>query len=439
MRFRLIIPVALLAASALLASDRPPVTATGADLADLTGRRVEVLAISGAERTSEAVIRDAIATAEDEPLDLDRLRSDRLTLLASGAFTAVTVSVVPRGEAVAVTFVVAESPTYRLHPEFLITAEDGLAVGGGVSTPNAEGLLIRGRLSVLFGAIQQTHIAIAAPRVGRRYGDFGLVYFNRQRRNTLFDFFEVANEVFVTAAPRIAPSLAAGVRLGYQRMRADAVGPTLSADRVDDVNTVGGLIALDTRDNPLLTRRGWQSELLAERTGLLGGDTRFWRITADARRWQPLGRGHGLAFFGLATWTSGDVGEEIAPWQTFRVGGASTVRGWPVGARAGADQAIATAEYRWTVRAPRALDLPWLAPLEIGAQAVAFVDAGLAWNGPADARLDRVITGHGAGLHLIAPSFGRLRLDIAWGGADPALLLLFGTGEKADGQRRRVR
>jgi outer membrane protein assembly factor BamA len=416
-----------------------PIVTQGASLDELAGRPVRTVSIIGAQQTRPAVIRHLVGTRVDAALDPVELRNDRLLLMTSGAFEEVTVSVEPQGDGVAVTFALVEGPTYRLNPDLLITAENGLAVGAGIATANAEGLLIRGRVGLLLGAVQQTHIDLRAPTAGGWYGDYELVYDNRQRRNPLLDFFEVANEVFLTATPQIGSFLRAGIRVGFQSMRADSDGRTLADDRVDDVNTIGALVALDSRDLPLLTRQGWQNEALVERTGLLGGASEFWRVTLDVRRWQQLSRAHGLAFFGLGTWTSGDLGEEIAPWQQYHVGGGSTVRGWPIGERSGVDQAILTGEYRWTIRELRPLDL-WLGPaLELAAQAVFFTDAGLAWNGRADALLDRTIVGHGVGLHLVGPGLGRLRLELAWGGEDPVLRLLFGSGEKADIQRRRVR
>lgn len=411
----------------------------GAALDELAGRRVHTVKVTGARQTRSGVIPHLVGTRVDQSLDPVQLQNDRLLLLTTGAFEEVTVIVEPQGDGVAVTFALVEGPTYRLNPDILITAENGLAVGGGVTTANAEGLLIHGRVAVLLGSVQQTHLDLRTPWVGGRYGNYELVYSNRQRLNSLLDFFEVANEVFVTATPQLGRFTRAGIRFGFQSMRADRDDRTLSGDRVDHVNTLGALVTLDSRDVPLLTRQGWQNEALIERTGLLGGASEFWRFTLDIRRWQHLSRAHGLALFGLATWTSGDLGAEIAPWQRYHIGGGSTVRGWPIGARSGIDQAILTGEYRWTIRELQTRRL-WFGPdIELAVQAVVFSDAGLAWNGPADARLDRTIVGHGVGLHLVGPGLGRLRLELAWGGEEPVLLLLFGSGEKADLQRRRVR
>ena len=406
--------------------------------ADLEGRPVLEVAVTGTRHTRPGVVKHRLATRAGRPLRLADLRSDRLMLLASGAFTSVAVSVEPRPGGVVVVYALVESSLYSLGPAVNITAEDGLSLGGTLTTPNAEGLLIRGYVGILFGGLQQTHIDVRAPRVRGRYGRFEVVYYNRQRRNSLVDFFEVANEVFVTAAPQVSRHAHAGLRLGYQSMRADRDGATLGGGNVDEVFTLGALAVLDTRDNELLTRRGGRYELLAERTGLLG-DTEFWRLTADLRQWLPLGRRFGFSLWGLGTWTAGDLGEEVAPWQLLHVGGASTVRGWAVGSRSGIHQAIATAAARWTFVPPAPVRVPILGRRELALQTVLFADAGTAWSGPADARLDRVIVGPGVGLHVVDTGLGRLRLDLGFGGDSHTLRVHFASGNKADVQRRRVR
>jgi outer membrane protein assembly factor BamA len=321
----------------------------------------------------------------------------------------------------------------------MINAEGGVSVGGTLSTANAEGALVRGRVGVLFGGLQQTHIEVNAPRVRGYYGRHHLIYFNRQRENTVLDFFEVANEVFAAFAPRLGEHTRAGLRAGYQRMRADEDGRTLSGDNVDDVNTLGLLFGLDTAGPPVLGRRGWWIELQVDRTGLLGGQAEFWRGELDLRRYQAVARRHVLALTSLVTVTSGEVGEEIAPWQTYHLGGTNTVRGWEVGSRSGKNQALGTAEWRWTVRDPDPLSLPFGLMVDLGVQIAAFGDAGLAWSGEADARFDRFIGGYGVGLRLVGPGIGRLRFDLAHGESGPTLRFYVGSGSKADAQRRRVR
>ena len=425
--------------AAATTGSEPPVAAIDGQLGRLVGQPVVAVELSGVRATRPEVIRHRLSTAVGTPLSRARLRDDRLALLATGAFTGVRVLVAPAPDGVAVTFELTEGPTYRLSPAVMISAEGGLSLGGGLATANAQGLLVSGRLGLLFGGVQQADLALDVPRVAGRYGRYRLVYFNRQRENGLLDFFEVASEVLLTAAPALGGGWTAGVHLGYRRLRADRDGRTLAADRVDDVNILGAVIARDGRDNPLLTRAGSRAELLATRRGLLGGESDFWRLTADVRTWQPLTRRLGLVAFGLVRATWGDLGTDVAPWQQFHVGGASTVRGWPLGARSGISEAIATLELRATLRELGRLALPLLGDREVAVQLALFADAGLAWNGPADARLDRAILGRGVGLHVVDGGVGRLRLDLAWGGEDVAVRLHVGAGEKPEVQRRRVR
>jgi len=415
-------------------------TATAAVPAgELAGRTVQSLRITGARHSEPAVIRDRLETRVGEPLDPGALDRDRRALLSLGAFTEVTVTTRPVAGGAAVTVHVEEASTYKLSPSLMINAEGGLSVGGTLSTANAVGLLVQGQVGVLFGGVQQTHIEVHAPRFRGYYGDHDLVYFNRQRDNSVLDFFEVANEVFATFAPRIGEATRVGVMAGYQRLRADADGKTLSSDHVDDVNTLGVLFGIDTAGAPVIGRHGWWGEILVERTGLLGGQAEFWRSHLDVRRYQHVAARHTLVMTGLVTLTSGTVGEDVAPWQTYHLGGTNTVRGWEVGSRSGKNQAIGTAEWRWTVRDPDPLALPLGVSLNLGVQIAAFTDVGLAWSGEAEARLDRVLDGYGLGLRFVGPGIGRLRLDVAHGEDSPTVRFYVGSGEKADVQRRRVR
>ncbi len=57
------------------------------------------------------------------------------------------------------------------------------------------------------------------------------------------------------------------------------------------------------------------------RFGVLGTDSDFWRVNFDVRRYVPIANRHTLAFFSLATFTSGTLGEDFATWQAFSIGG----------------------------------------------------------------------------------------------------------------------
>jgi len=427
---------AALALLILLAA--PPVRADtpATALAGLTVRSVD---IEGALMTEDEVILEQISTRIGDRLDPEQLDRDRRALLSLGAFSEVQVTTRRVEDGVAVRFRVVEAGTYRLSPSLMINAEGGISLGGTLTTANAEGTLVRGSVGVLFGGVTQTNIEVKAPRVRGLYGQHELIYFNRQRENTVLDFFEVANEVFATFAPRLGEHTRVGLMAGYQRMRADKPDRTLSDDHVDDVNTLGLLVGIDTAGPPVIGRRGWWGEARLEATGLLGGQAEFWRGQLDLRRYQAVARRHILALTSLTTLTSGTVGEEIAPWQTYHLGGTNTVRGWDVGSRSGKNQAIGTVEWRWIVRPADPLRLPFGLRLSPGLELAAFADAGLAWSGKADTRFDRIIGGYGLGLRVAGPGIGRLRCDLAMGEGSPTLRFYLGSGDKAVAQRRRVR
>jgi outer membrane protein insertion porin family len=217
---------------------------------------------------------------------------------------------------------------------------------------------------------------------------------------------------------------------------------TLSPDNVDHVTRIGAYLGYDSRDAFADTQRGWWSEIMVtQEFRLFKNSSRFTQLDLDIRRYQPLPGWdrHILAVFSLTTLRTGTVGEEVAEWQLFSMGGTHTVRGWEFAARKGKNQFINTVEYRITLLRPRLLNLPLGIKYRGGLQIALFGDVGIGWSEKNRFQARNFIGGYGVGLRLLLPIVGLVRADIAWGQPGKAVMLHFGAFEKAEIARRRVR
>jgi outer membrane translocation and assembly module TamA len=73
-----------------------------------------------------------------------------------------------------------------------------------------------------------------------------------------------------------------------------------------------------------------------------------------------------------------------------------------------------------------------------GLQLALFKDFGSSWS-EREEFAPNFISGGGAGLRLLLPYVGMVRLDLDFGCDDPGVIFHVGTEEKAVRQRRRVR
>jgi outer membrane translocation and assembly module TamA len=133
------------------------------------------------------------------------------------------------------------------------------------------------------------------------------------------------------------------------------------------------------------------------------------------------------------------VGEDVAPWQVFGIGGTNTVRGWEFAARRGKNQFINTLEYRITVMKPRLIHLPFNIKYRGGIGIAVFGDLGIGWDTQDQFKAEKFIGGFGLGVRLLLPIVGVLRLDVGWGQPGKSILIHFGAYEKPVMARRRVR
>ena len=203
---------------------------------------------------------------------------------------------------------------------------------------------------------------------------------------------------------------------------------------------MGLFLGYDTRDRWVDTRSGWWNEIAVEREiRIFNSNSSFVELHIDLRRYFEIFGRHVLALFSLTSLRTGDVGEDIAPWQRYAIGGTNTVRGWDFAARVGKNQFVNTLEYRYTLIEPRFIKLPFNISYNAGLQLAAFGDWGIVWDERGDFESDSFIGGYGVGIRLLIPAIGMLRFDFGWGEGGKGVSSHLGAWEKAVAARKRVR
>jgi outer membrane protein assembly factor BamA len=174
---------------------------------------------------------------------------------------------------------------------------------------------------------------------------------------------------------------------------------------------------------------------------LFNSYSNFYQMDLDVERYQPLpwGERHVLALFSYTSLRTGTVGENVAPWQVFGIGGTNTVRGWEFAARTGKNQFINTVEYRYTLFKIQPVRLPLNINWRIGLGLALFADLGIGWDTVSQFRSDNFIGGVGAGIRILMPVLGMIRLDVGLGQPGKGIVLHIGTLEKPEMTRKRVR
>jgi outer membrane translocation and assembly module TamA len=88
---------------------------------------------------------------------------------------------------------------------------------------------------------------------------------------------------------------------------------------------------------------------------------------------------------------------------------------------------------------PQLIHLPFKIKYRGGLAFAVFGDLGIVWDNPHQLRAENFIGGVGAGIRLLLPIVGVLRVDVAWGQHDKGIFFHIGAFEKPVMTRKRVR
>lgn len=423
--------VLLSATHALLASD---------EVAHLYGKPLKEIRITGAHFTDTDIITRELASQVGQPYTRENAAKDYAELDNLDLFTRIRITPVETTGGVALEIKVREIFPYLPFLSYEVTDENGFAAGPGLQSVNFAGRDVFVTGTARFGGATNINLFVENPWFAGNHLGYVFEFYRRERFNELDQFNETATEFYLTLSSYIGEYGRIGVRSNFISVESDSAGRTLSDDNRDLVPTLGFFLGYDSRDLWSNPHTGWWNEIqLAKTGGVFGADSDFWRLNVDVRRYLPIIPEHTLALFSLLTLSTGQVGDEIAAWQDFSIGGSNSVRGWELDSRRGKNEWLSTAEYRVTVLDPRLLTLPFGLAFDIGLQLAAFGDLGIAWNDSEQFDRDHLIGGYGMGVRFLVPFVNQFRFDFALGESGKGVKIHIGAWEKPVAQRFRVR
>ena len=404
----------------------------------LNTKIIKDIKITGNHYTKEYVIMRELTSKVGQPYTEENAQEDYKNLDNLGIFSDVEIEPIEEDDGIVLSINVTETFPYIPTITIKISDEDGIQYGAGFKTINLGGRAVYFKGLALFGGAKNLQFELRNPWIsGTRLGYYAEFY-HRNRQNTLFDYEEIADEIYFTLSTPIGSDSRFGGRVFFHGIESDTPGITLSGDDLDNVLTLGLFIGYDSRDLWSNPTSGWWNEVEILKVGGLVGDSDFWRLTFDIGYFIPIANLHTLAVFSLLTVTSGTIGEDVAVWQQYGLGGTNSIRGWELGSRTGKNQFINTIEYRYNILKPQVVELFGLT-LDVGIQLSAFTDFGHAWNDPNDFKWDNFIKGYGIGVRLLVPFVDIARFDVGWGQPGMGIRLHLGSFEKSYRQRKRVR
>ena len=404
---------------------------------EFTGSTVSDIRIVGAENTKERIILRELLVRIGDAFDPEKIKKDLESLDRLGVFSDIKIYPIDDNGETVMMIEVKETLRYIPVVSVSIDDENGISAGAGLKSVNLFGKGVYLSAVARFGGATTVETVLMNPWVIGNHLGYELMYFHRDRRNELFEFDEVSDEFFLTISSYIGHTGRIGGRFSHEIIRSNEPERTISPENKDSASTLRFFLGHDSRDLASNPSSGWWNEIAVEKVGLFGEEIDFWRAHIDIRRYVHVIDRHTIALFSLTSLTDGTVGESIAPWQQYSLGGTNSIRGWHLGSRTGKNQFINTLEYRYTLIEPRLISY-FGVNLRVGMHIAAFADVGTAWSEEEDFR-ENFIDGYGIGIRFIIPYVGLARIDFGAGQPDARIQVHLGSYEKPERQRDRVR
>jgi outer membrane protein assembly factor BamA len=406
------------------------------------GKIIKEIRFEGLKRTKEYIITRELISQVGEPMSQDNIDREFNRLVTLDIFSNILIEPELTEDGVILTYRFTENFPVMVLPAFRITDENGISVGGNIKTTNLLGRNIFLSGGMVFGGTKEVELRLRELWAFGNHFGYLLEYYHRERDNLVTDSFERSNEFTLMVQGYLSERWRVGGGFESLNIRSDRPGTTLDPDGHDRTARFNLFLNYDNRDKFPNTRSGWWNAIkLSYDSKLFNSYSNFFQVDFDIERYQPLpfGERHGLAIFSFTTLRSGTVGETVAPWQVFGIGGTNTVRGWEFAARKGKNQFINTLEYRYTLLKMRPVKLPLGINWRVGLGVALFGDLGIGWDTASQFRAKNFIGGVGAGIRIIMPVIGMLRFDVGIGQPGASISLHIGSMEKPEMTRKRVR
>jgi len=386
---------------------------TQMDLEPYRGQTIIEITLAGNHVTKEWIIAREIWSEVGDKFDPQLARDDLTRLTNLSIFGSVIVEPTASAAGVALNYEFTEMPWIIPYPAMNYTEENGFSLGAGVASPNFRGRGIMLSASAVFGGVTAYKFSATNPWISGNHVSAGLAAWHQTRRNELLEFEQTSDYVKLSTGKYIDQNGRLNFHGGYYGVRSDQPGRTLSPDNQDNLWFGATTLGYDSRDSWRVPHEGWHNEI---GVSYVGGNANTWNLGFDVRRYQPVGKSQTIATGPYLALQSGTVGQDIAPYMQYFIGGANSVRGYNLEELCkeifGKNQLIYTLEYRYLLVPPGPLTVLGMT-FSLGLEAAAFGDAGVAWSRPGDFNLDRTRSGYGVGIRLLVPGLESLRFDVA--------------------------
>lgn len=409
-------------------SIEPSLSESGELILHLVEWTVSEVKFAGNQKTKPKVIQRCIETKPGDYINVNKINEDRRRIYMLGAFENVEAKVepVPGKYEYVVTYVLTERKTGIANLALTYSSQDKLMgymeLGDENFLGNAQTVNIKaefgrtktnyelgfyepwvgasGKTSIGFNVFSKTLSKKYTPSDENETSSSGQVLKLEEDPTASIDYSQKRTGGDVTIGRTLSLNTKAFVKLKMENAVNDP------EQKHPDVDFPGGgatrsltLSAVnDTRDDLWNPATGHKlSSSLEYAGGILGGDNSFAKLRAEACQYYQVRDGHILA----GRVSAGYGLDELPDDERFRLGGAETVRGYKYGDLEGDRMALANAEYRFNITK--------------GLQGVLFCDAGQAWNTDGSLDVGSTKVGYGAGVRIMVPVLGMIRVDYGIG------------------------
>lgn len=386
------------------------------------------VSVIGATRTDDDVVRGALRLRIGEPVDLGAWAQARKRLYDTNVFRQVDIEPVPLDptaeqsaagiQPVRAVVRVVEYPVWRLRygaqltHEHLEQVEPGaddrvltLGVLADLQNQNLFGRAITAGIAARYERDRQAGNLFTSNSTffGLPIRSSGFIFASRQQFEDR-GFTTIDQRMGVTAEQRWRPFTLSEVIWSYRFERTEVLLPDLPAGELQPlpvrVARLNAAMYLDRRDDPTDPNDGWFSSASWEQAvRALGSDYASGKILAQYSTYRGIGR---VVLAGRAQ-AGTSYGETLLPSERFRLGGATTVRGY-------AENALGPRNLFEPTEALVNINGELRFPIWGWVRGVAFVDAGNVFASRGDVSFADLFVGYGLGLRLASP-FAMLRVD----------------------------
>ncbi|MCB9367264.1 MAG: BamA/TamA family outer membrane protein [Calditrichaeota bacterium] len=385
--------------------------------------------ITGLKQIEEASARRELAYEPLDPYTPRALEETRKNLLRLEAFRMVRtdVDLEQPGDTLNVLIRTEEGNRYFVRLGAGLDAEEGAHLSGQLTDLNffgrarrftletgAADILARRGSSGLFNDIdridRRVGFSLFWPHTPYNSTDITLkpLWEYEYKDGTIVRTSSATTRLSASPLPRVTASISN--EFGRQNVLVDTVG---GSNRISTISIEALDLGWDTRDNPLVPRKGHILSASFAESGLLWNiDNRWWRTILSGRVLIPLDQ-FTVAALRAETGFMGPLhnSSETPVQERFRLGGVANVRGWGrdrIGPRAPDDNTVilggdyslfGTFELQRDIWGPVGLAL--------------FSDVGNVWEKTTDARLGDLLPSVGAGVRFLT-LVGPIRFDVGY-------------------------